>query len=103
MPKDQHNSPLASRGGQEWMLWFGRASQHLPAARIGCEADAIERPGQSQRTRSRRAAQHVHLEQPARFVRPLNWQFDQQRAFPDLARRTQRRDFRQLRPRLEVG
>ena len=22
MPKDQHNSPLASRGGQEWMLWF---------------------------------------------------------------------------------
>lgn len=30
MLKEQHNSPLAARSGQEWMLWFGRASQYLP-------------------------------------------------------------------------
>lgn len=30
MLKELHNSPLATRGGQQWMLWFGRASQHMP-------------------------------------------------------------------------
>ena len=30
MAKELHTSALSTRGGHEWMLWFGRASQHLP-------------------------------------------------------------------------
>lgn len=30
MSKDKDTSALASRTGQEWMLWLGRASQHMP-------------------------------------------------------------------------
>lgn len=30
MAKEHHASALASRGGQEWMLWLGRASQYMP-------------------------------------------------------------------------
>ncbi|MCR2747371.1 hypothetical protein [Limnobacter parvus] len=30
MAKEHHTSALASRSGQEWMLWLGRASQYMP-------------------------------------------------------------------------
>jgi hypothetical protein len=30
MSKELHTSALTTRGGQDWMLWLGRASQFMP-------------------------------------------------------------------------
>lgn len=69
MANDKHTNPLAARTGQDWMLWFGRASLHMPEMHRAfqflencCELlDDVEEAGL--KTRNRRLKQLI-----SRFV-----------------------------------
>ena len=69
MAKDKHISALAGRSGQDWMLWFSRASVHMPEMHrafqfleSSCElVDSVE--GVEPKTKARRLKQLI-----SRFV-----------------------------------